>query len=48
MDRIGKISLLSSLTKFAIQESALLVTCKEFIQRLKTDLNPEMQQRANE
>lgn len=48
MDHMGKISLMSSLTKFAIQEKNLLNNCKEFLSRMKSDVNPEMQQRAIE
>jgi len=48
MDFLGKISLMSSLTKFAIQENNLIPSCKEFLDKMRGDLNPEMQQRAVE
>lgn len=39
---------MSSLTKFAIQDNSLIINCKDFLNKMKSDINPEMQQRANE
>lgn len=48
MDYFGKISLMSSLTKLAIQEPSLLDNCKQVLDNARTDAEPEMQQRAIE
>jgi len=48
MDYLGKISLMSSLTKLAIQEPSLMGNCKEILDKARTDPEPEMQQRAIE
>jgi len=48
MDYLGKISLMSALTKYAIQEKSLMSECKQFLNKYRKDINPEMQQRAIE
>jgi len=48
MDYLGKISLMSALTKYAIQEKSLMSNCKNFLNKYRTDISPEMQQRAKE